>query len=217
MSDLFDIHFELRLRAAWATVAATVDTFKAQFPSIEDQSILADAYAALAPGGDITALDVRPGYTSTDRAKLPAVIITMDESPVEDQPLGYATGALGDGEDGEGILLRQTLTVYVVASHPVAARLLYGALRNALLAEHRWFYAQGYRGFQFEGGGGFTPSQDWMPEYLGAFGRTQRWSALAHADFGVVAASHNSGVVASTDLSVGGTVGGVTAVQQAAS
>jgi hypothetical protein len=214
MSALFDLHFVLRARSAWAGVAADVNVFTALFPSIEDQTLLTGAFANLAPDGDADHLEIRPGYSPQDPARLPMIIVTLGEEPADDQPLGLRTGYLGDGVDGEGILLRQNVTAHIMTSQAITTRLLHAAFMGQMLAQRGWFATNGYVGFEYAGGGDFSPSQDFMPEYLGAYGRIQRWTTLAHADFAELAATHKTGVVASTDQTVGDTVGGVAAVQQ---
>lgn len=214
MSALFDLHWVLQARSVWSTLAADVDAFKALFPEVDDEAILEMAHGVMAPAGNAAHMEFRPGYTPNDPGKLPIVIVTLNEEPIEEQALGHRTGSLGGGKVGEGFIVRQSITAHLMTSNAIATRLLHVALMGAMMAHRHWFDARGYIDMEYGGASDFSPSHDFMPEYLGAFGRTQRWSARAHVDFKTIAATPKSVVAASADMVDGDTFGGVVAVQQ---
>lgn len=177
---MFDLLVTLRLREAWAEAVADETTWLSRFDEFDPAYPLAWR-DVLAPGGKADKLEIRPAY-ATMEPRLPEVVVSADEEPLEERFLGggntYETDDEGTTYEIASLLMRAHVTLTVFTPHPEATRALHRVVFGALMRSVGWMQERGYSGLQFDGAGDFRARPDLLPEYHGIYGREQRWSCL---------------------------------------
>lgn len=202
------------LREQWAESSATQADFDKIFLGTplggNWSDILAEWYAALSPQDLVT---FRTAY-NLDAQRFPQIVVTLEEEPLDHQPLGFDFGRTPT-EQRFGMYLRQTAVIRIFAQHAEHVRVLHEFCRQAMMLGVAPLQQAGFCGLEFGSGSDLTPSAEDMPELLGISIRTQRWTTsyspqisqthgvagtvFVHAD-DITVGSNQGGVVASVDL-----------------
>jgi hypothetical protein len=208
VAGIFDLHVVMALQHGWDVVRADVDVFKAMFAdeSISD-ALLTEWHTRLVEDD----LQIRASWTLGPPTK-PIVGIALDETPNDEQPLGYVADI--DDTDGtitHGMIVDQTVAIRSWASPPEISRALRVMLRALMMDYVDWFAKVGYADVLYMGGGDLRPEDALIPEDLGTWVQLQRWRAVGEARVpdSDGAPTHKDILVASDDVTVGGYQGGV--------
>ena len=212
MSGMFDLHATIALRHGWQnTWAASSAQFKKPFVGIAD-SVLDDWYAELVPSGNTKFIKFGTAFTP-DVQPHPFISVSMDEEPMEAQPLNYYGGL--DASSGSvlkvrTVLLRQVLTINIYAPGTELTRALHVIARAIMMDNNAWFSSVGYNGLNYLGGSDLMQEENVFFDQLGVFTRTQRWSVFSEAKFTEATGASKSSFVYSSDETVNSNTGGVT-------
>lgn len=209
---MFDMFVIRHLRDAWLDLTATSQDFSRIFSGFTIgtagnwSSIIDEWYAALSPPDLVK---FRTAY-NLDAQQFPQVVVTLEEEPLDEQPLGFDFGRTVT-EQSFGMYLRQTAVCRVFAQHAEHVRVLHEFVRQSMMLGVAAFARAGFCGLQFEGGSDLQPSAEDMPELLGISIRTQRWTT----SFSPQVTQEHGGIkpafVHADDITIGGVRGGVVA------
>ena len=216
MAGFFDLHVALSLQKGWASVATDQAKWRALFPEIS--SGLADEWRAkLAPSDDAGHLEVRPAFVP-EQSKFPCVVVQYNDEPEDTAPINYFGGRynpsdssfLADQKDRlVALLVRQFVRIHIFTDHPETTRAMHIAVLQIMLQNRDVLYDLGYHDLEYLGGGDLTVEEDLMPNFLGAYVRVQRWAARGTIESTLVPVAGKPVLVASTDITVDGNLGGI--------
>ena len=212
-AGFFDVHCALVLQDGWAALTASDGAaFRALFPGVGDD-ITTEWLNELAPTVDGArnqyGLEIRTAFVP-EQTTLPFIVIQYLDEPEDEAPLGYLTMSKTESGRKHGMLLRQTAQIHIMTPHPELTRCLHVSILAIMLSNRDFFVSNGYCDLEYQGGGDLQAQQDLMPEFLGAYVRTQRYTARADFDVTISTTLESHKVlVASADQVIGGTVGGV--------
>lgn len=216
MAGFFDLHVALALQKGWASVCTSQEKWRALFPEIANS--LADEWRAkLAPSDDAGHLEVRPAFVP-EQTKLPCIVVQYNDEPEDTAPINYFGGTynpnnsqlLADHKERTvALLVRQFARLHIYTEHPETTRAMHIAVLQIMLQNRKVLYDLGYHDLEYLGGGDLTVEEELMPNYLGAYVRVQRWAARGTIESTLVPIAGKPVLVASTDITVDGNVGGI--------
>lgn len=175
MAGLIDLHIAMLLRDNWEQYSNDLSGFQEMFDKIP-LAVSASWHAELAASG----LKVRTAFTP-EKAGGALAVVQMQDEPIEVQPLGFYAGASGVGDVTPylSMLVKETVTITMFAGNPEILRAVYVLVRQAVLRASKFLLEAGYESLEYLGGGDIQPERDLLPEDLGVFIRTQRWSVIS--------------------------------------
>jgi hypothetical protein len=206
---VFDMFVTRHLRTKWALFTGSEAEFAKIFlgTPLDDgnwDSVIKEWYDALSQPDLV---QFRTAY-NLDAVQFPQVIVTLEEEPLDQQPLGFDFGRTST-EQRYGMYLRQTAVIRVFAQHAEHVRVLHEFARQIMMLGLNAFARAGFCGLQFESGSDLTPSAEDMPELLGISVRTQRWTTSYSPQVSQSHAAAKTVFVHADDVTIDGNQGGV--------
>lgn len=195
MAGLVDLHMLMLLKERWSEYEASVASFSALFSPQVSATVSAQWHA------DLVADKVlfRTAFTP-EKSGSPLVVVQMQDEPIEAQPLGFQGGYSGTGENITryySMLVKEQVNILMFASNVEVLRALYVVVRASIMSSIMFLLDAGYESLEYLGGGDVQPEPGLLPETLGIFMRTQRWSVISDST------AADSTILAHKDVLVG--------------